>query len=97
MSMRFTIYERDIVAKAKSSFVPSMEWEDIAQELRIALWQKLDRYEGKNGAKERTFVIAVMRNKVLDLIKAANRKKRLIDSYHLSLDELIEMEFQKAD
>ncbi len=94
--MRFTLYEKDIVGKAKNSIVPSMEWQDIAQELRITLWQKLDKFQGKNGAKERTFAIAVMRNRVLDLNKAAHCKKRLVDSYHFSLEELIETEFQEA-
>lgn len=90
--MNFINYENDIVAKSKSYNIPNMEWQDIAQELRILLWQKLDKFEGKNNAKERTFAIKIMRNKIFDLFKAANRKKRLIDSYHLSLDEITEKE-----
>lgn len=83
-------YQDDILGKAKSSRIPSMEWQDIAQELDIVLWQKLGKFQGLNNASERTFAIKVMRNKIIDLAKAANRKKRLIDSYHISLDELME-------
>jgi len=96
MSMRFLKYENDIVAKAKYYTIPNMDWEDVAQELRIILWQKLDKFQGRNNASERTFAMKVMQNKILDLAKAANRKKRLIDSYHLSLNELMEQGFDVA-
>ena len=92
MSMRLynSKYQDDILGKAKTSHIPSMEWQDVAQELDITLWQKLGRFQGRNNASERTFAIKVMRNKITDLAKAANRQKRLIDSQHLSLDELME-------
>lgn len=86
-------YQDDILGKAKTYCIPSMEWQDIAQELDIALWQKLGKFQGRNNASERTFAVKIMRNKIIDLAKAANRKKRLIDSYHLSFDELREREF----
>ncbi|MGB9726691.1 MAG: sigma factor [Minisyncoccia bacterium] len=95
MSMRLfnTKYQDDILGKAKTYKISGMEWQDIAQELDIALWQKLGKFQGRNNASERTFAMKIMRNKIIDLAKAANRKKRLIDSYHLSLDELMEREF----
>jgi len=85
-------YQDDILGKAKTSHIPNMEWQDVAQELDIALWKKLDKFQGRNNASERTFAIKVMQNTILDLVKFANRQKRRIDSYHLSLDELIEQE-----
>lgn len=95
MRMRFfnSKYQDDILGKAKSSNIPSMEWQDVAQELDIVLWKKLGLYQGRNNASERTFANTVMRNRICDLAKAANRKKRLIDSYHLSLDQLMETGF----
>ena len=86
-------YQDDILGKAKTSRIPSKEWQDIAQELDITLWQKLGKFQGRNNASERTFAIKVMRNKIVDLAKAANRQKRRIESYHLWLDELMEQEF----
>lgn len=93
MSLFNSKYQDDILGKAKTYRIPNMEWQDIAQELDIILWQKLGKFQGRNNASERTFAMKVMRNKIIDLAKAANRKKRLIDSYHLSLDELMEREF----
>ena len=94
MSMRLYNfrYQDDILGKAKTSRIPNMEWQDVAQELDITLWQKLSKFQGRNNASERTFAVKVMRNKILDLVKFANRQKRFIDSYHLSLDELMERE-----
>lgn len=86
-------YQDDILGKARTYRIPNMEWQDIAQELDITLWLKLNKFQGRNNANERTFAIKVMQNKIIDLAKTANRKKRLIDSYHLSLDELMERKF----
>lgn len=89
MSMRFLLFEKDIVAKAKTYSIPGMDWEDIAQELRLALWLNLPKFQpGK--ASERTFANRIMENKIKDLAKFTNRKKRWIDSHYISLDELME-------
>ena len=85
-------YQDDILGKAKTSRIPNMEWQDVAQELDITLWQKLGKFQGRNNASERTFAVKVMQNKIIDLAKAANRQKRHIDSYHFSLDEMMERE-----
>jgi DNA-directed RNA polymerase specialized sigma24 family protein len=96
MSMRLfnTKYQDDILGKAKTYKIPGMEWQDVAQELDISLWLKLDKFQGRNNASERTFAIKVMQNKILDLAKYASRKKRWIDTHHLSLDELMEQGFE---
>ena len=91
MNINFLDYENDIVAKAKTYSIPNMDWEDIAQELRLAIWLNRNKFNPKR-ASQRTFVMRIMKNKIIDLARAANRKKRLIDSYHLSLDELQEKE-----
>ncbi|MDP3296841.1 MAG: sigma factor [Thermodesulfovibrionia bacterium] len=93
MSLYNHKYQDDILGKAKTSRIPNTEWQDVAQELDIALWQKLGKFQSRNNASERTFAIKVMRNTILDLVKFANRQKRQIDSYHFSLDELMEREF----
>jgi len=92
MSMRLynSKYQNDILGKAKTSKIPNMGWEDIAQEFDIALWQKLSKFQGRNGASERTFAQRIMQTTLIDLSRGANRKKRIIDSNHLSMDELME-------
>lgn len=89
MSINFLDYEKDIVAKAKSYSIPSMEWQDTAQELRLAVWLNSDKYNPQRGGK-RTFVVKVIKNRLIDLARTANRKKRHIDNYHLSLNEIAE-------
>lgn len=85
-------YANDITAKAKDYSIPGMDWQDIAQELDIALWIALPKFRGLNNAQERTFAQRVMRNRIFDLHKAASRQKRLLDSNHLTFSELEETE-----
>ncbi len=85
-------YKNDILGKAKTARIPNMEWQDIAQELDIALWLNLSKFQGKNQSSERTFAVKIMQNKVIDLAKAANRQKRYFDSHHLVFSKLEETE-----
>lgn len=85
-------YTNDINAKAKDYLIPGMDWQDIAQELDIALWHALPKFRGLNQAQERTYAQRVMRNRIFDLHKAAVRQKRHIDSNHLTFSELEETE-----
>lgn len=90
MRIRFFnhIYSDDILGKAWTFRIPGLDPEDIAQELDIILWQKLRKFRGNNGASERTFAVRVMQNRLLDLAKAANRKKRYGDSHHFVFSQL---------
>jgi DNA-directed RNA polymerase specialized sigma24 family protein len=81
-------YTKDITAKAKTNYVPGLDWQDIAQELDIALWRGLPKFQGRNKAKERTFAQTIMRNRIIDLKKAANRQKRMLDKDHVLFSEL---------
>lgn len=94
MRMRFynQKYTNDIVAKAKTSRITGFDWQDIAQELDITLWKNLGKFQGRNNASERTFAVRIMRNKIFDLAKTANRQKRFIDSHHLLFSQLEETE-----
>lgn len=85
-------YSGDIRGKARSFQIPNMGWEDVAQELDIALWRALSKFQGRNNASERTFALTVMRNRLFDLAKVTNRQKRILDSYHLVFSELQETE-----
>jgi DNA-directed RNA polymerase specialized sigma24 family protein len=81
-------YNSDIEGKAKTSYIPGMTWEDIAQELDIVLWLGLSKYRGTNGAKERTFAQTIMRNRIVDLQKAAYRQKRQSNARSITFSEL---------
>jgi DNA-directed RNA polymerase specialized sigma24 family protein len=88
-------YASDIEAKAKSNYIAGMTWEDVAQELDLALWIGLPKYQSRNGAGERTFAHTVMRNRIIDLKKATKRQKRQIDTRHLTFSELAPWRFGK--
>ena len=93
MSINFQKYESDIVAKAKTYKVPGSDWEDVAQELRIHIWKKRDKFDASRGVKERTFVMSMLMNKIRDLRKYSNSQKRHLDTYHLTFSQVESFEF----
>lgn len=50
--------------------IPGMEADDIAQELRLWLWNKLDFYD-PNRSSIRTFAIRIMRNRLKNMKRDA--------------------------
>jgi DNA-directed RNA polymerase specialized sigma24 family protein len=82
-------FQKDIIAKSKSTHIPGMDWEDIVQELDIHVWQNGKKFD-PTKASERTFVVRIITNKIRDLARRANAKKRSTDKNAISLDELIE-------
>lgn len=90
MKINFLEYEKEIVMRAKRSerFIPGMEWEDIAQEFRIHIWQKRDTFQPHKGASEKTYVMRILRNKEIDLKRKAEAQKRFIDNHHLVFSQL---------
>lgn len=95
MSINFINHEKDIVAKAKRCWVPGMDWEDVAQELRIQVWLKRDKFQPER-ASERTFVNRLLDNRIKDLQRTASRRKRRIDNFHLTFSQLELSEFGQA-
>ena len=91
MSINFSKYEDVIVAKALKVQIPNMDWEDVAQELRIHLWLKSNVFNPKY-ASAATFVNNILNNKIRDLMKAAYRKKRFLDTSHLVFSEILREE-----
>ena len=67
--------EKDIIAKSKSNFITGMDWEDIAQMLRIVVWNSAEKYDEKRASK-RTFIHYVIQNALRDLYRASRRIKR---------------------
>jgi len=70
--------EKDIIAKAKHYCwkypLPGWEWEDYAQELRLWLLEKLDKYEGRNDCKIRTFAVKIMDNRLKNITRDELRR-----------------------
>ena len=80
-------FDKTIVKLAKTWNIPPLEWEDIAQELRIHLWLK------EKSAKEpiknyNDWAYITCRNKIKDLHKYYTCQKR--DTFIVNLEELQE-------
>lgn len=92
MSINFQEYEKDIIAKAKTYKVPGLDWEDVAQELRLHIWLKRDKFDPTRRVKEKTFVMSMLMNKIRDLRKHSNRQKRQLDIYHMTFSQVLAYE-----
>ena len=65
--------DEDICYLSECWNIPGMEADDIAQELRMFLWKKLDIYDPARSSI-RTFADRIMKNKLRDMYKLALRK-----------------------
>ena len=79
-----TQFEPTIIKLAKSYKIPPLTAEDIAQELRLQLWLKRDKFNSKRATYE-NWAYIVCRNKIKDLAKKFGKEIKTI-----SLDGLKE-------
>jgi len=71
-----TQFEPTIIKLAKSYNIPSLEWEDIAQELRIHLWLK--QKSAKKPIKNyQNWAYISCRNKIRDLARRYQNQKNV--------------------
>lgn len=80
------VAEYDIFQLALKYKIPGFEPEDIAQELRIHLWNRLPKYKPKM-ASPRTWILCILRRKVYDLFRGSLRQKREVHHHTCQLDE----------
>jgi len=81
-------FEKTIIKLAKSYKIVPLEWQDIAQELRIHLWVNRSKYDKSKGSYKNWAYISC-RNKLRDLAKYYQAQKRDYRKI-VSLDELME-------
>ena len=70
-----TQFEPTIIKLAKTYHIEPLEWQDVAQELRIHLWlkEKSDKRPSKNY---NNWAYRVCRRKIIDLARYYDAKKR---------------------
>jgi len=68
-------FEPTIIKLAKTYNIPPLEWEDIAQELRIHLWLK-EKNRKKPIKSYPDWAYIVCRRKIIDLARYYDAKKR---------------------
>ena len=81
-------FDKTIIKLAKTYTIPPLEWEDIAQELRIHLWLK-EKSAKKPIKSYKDWAYIVCKRKIIDLVRYYRAKKR-DNSKDLSLEELKE-------
>lgn len=77
-------FEPTIIKLAKTYNIPPLEWQDIAQELRLHLWLKREQYNPQKSAYQ-TWATRVCKNKIKDLAKKYGKEIKTV-----SLEELKE-------
>ena len=68
-------FDKTIIKLAKAFKIPSLEWQDTAQELRLHLWIKRKKYDKKKKSYE-NWAYIVCRKKIIDLARYYKAKKR---------------------
>ena len=82
-----------IIAEAHLHDIPGMDWQDIAQEIRIHLWNKFDLFDVKKSSFK-TWANRVMKNRIKNLIRDANTKSHQYINRAISIEELQEKELE---
>lgn len=68
-----------------------MDSDDLAQELRMQIWRKLDRYDPRKTASIKIWAHMVMRNRIIDLAQRATKVNRdVLDVDRLSYEAMLE-------
>ena len=70
--------EKNIVIKSYMFKIKGMSSSDIAQELRIKIWNVRNKYK-PNKSSMSTFVNWVVKNHLKNLFKASERKKHILN------------------
>jgi RNA polymerase sigma factor (sigma-70 family) len=80
----FEKYKRNIVAEVRSRYIsdPAVTWDDVIQDIQIALYLKGDKFNPKRGS-ERTFVMTIVKRIIIDTW----RKGRRHEHYRLDIED----------
>lgn len=70
-------------------YIKGYELEDLEQEVRLHLWRKLRNFDPNNGVLIYTWGNWVIKNRLKDLLKHENRKKRRHDDSFYELNQNI--------
>lgn len=68
-------FDKTIIKLAKAFKIPPLEWEDVAQELRIHLWKNRHKYDPQKG-KYKNWAYIICRNKLRNLAEYWRAQKR---------------------
>ena len=91
--MKLEEFDKTIVKIAKAYAIPNMDWQDIAQELRLHLWQQENHYDPTKDYNNWAYIVC--RKKVIDLWRKASHNRNKKSIQFVSLDALRETGWDK--
>lgn len=87
-------YSRLVRVCSRPYFLAGGDSEDLTQEGMLGLLSAIRRYDPESGASFRTFAEICVKNRVLEAVKAASRKKHDPLNDGVSLEYILSEEFQ---
>jgi len=87
-------FEPIIRAEAHKHNISGMDWEDVAQTIRIQLWRKEKNFNPLKSSYK-TWANKVMRDYIKDLIRLSHTKKASFLNTAISWEELKEIEIKR--
>ena len=85
-------FDPTIIKLAKAYQIPNMDWEDIAQELRLHLWLQIKTYKPR---KFNGWAYMTCKKKLIDLWRKASHNRNKQSIQFVSLDVLMKNGFDK--
>lgn len=67
-------FDQTIIKLAKTYHIEPLEWKDVAQELRLHLWEQRAKYDPTRPFKDWAYITC--RNRIKNLAKYYHRQKR---------------------
>lgn len=95
--LAMTVLEHDIDWVASRYFVPGYDLDDLKQELRLELWNKIKRFDHTKEIRLRTWANTVMRNHLRRLLRDATTKKRGGECEFIDFDKVCRMDLGNSD
>lgn len=70
------LLEGDIHFLSSRYYIPGYDQEDLKQELRLLMWQKIPMFDHTKGILLRTWANTLIRNRLKNMLRDNTRKKR---------------------
>ena len=80
--------EKDVQYLAWKWYIPNYTNDEIAQELRLRVWEKISLYSIESGVSFRTWANVLMKNRLKNLLRAQMNQSRGEGALLLPLEDL---------
>jgi len=84
--------EKDVQYLAWKWYIPNYTNDEIAQELRLRVWEKISLYSTESGVSFRTWANVLMKNRLKNLLRAQMNQSRGEGALLLPLDNSVRID-----